>query len=216
MHLLVIRHARSTANVDGILAGRQEGIHLDDHGRQQAEALVERLGSLEISGVIGSPLTRCKETAEALCIQRRIPYLVDERLNEVDYGTWSGRALKELGDEPLWSEIQNSPTSVTFPAGESLHNVFNRASDFLASMATRTEDEVVLAFTHGDVAKALISVALAAPANEFQRIVVDPASITLMRVTSTRSFVLRINESTTTVQEMIGKTSNQGVVGGGR
>ena len=215
MHLLLIRHARSTANVENVLAGRREGVHLDEVGRQQAERLLDRLSGVPVTAVVGSPLTRCRETAELICIDRRLAYQVDERLNEVDYGLWSGKRLEELNQEPMWSDIQNRPSAVQFPNGESFLSVFSRASDFLESMKQFDDDQIVAAFTHGDIVKALLSIALVAPGDEFQRIVADPASISLLRITSEKVFVLRTNDAATSVKDVLVK-ENHGVVGGGR
>lgn len=215
MHLVVVRHARSSANADGILAGRKEGIHLDEKGRAQAETLAMRFEGLADFRIVGSPITRCRETAEAICIQHRIAYEVDDRLSEVEYGNWSGRALSELSEDPMWRQIQDQPTSVTFPNGESFTDVFDRTRAFLSSMQELEESQVVVAFTHGDIAKALLAHALASPLDQFQRIVVDPCSVSVIRIQSEKSFVLRMNDTGASLLDMLGST-NAGVVGGGK
>lgn len=212
MHLLVIRHGRSTANTSGVLAGRDQGVHLDDHGRQQAEALVERLKDVEITRIIGSPMTRCKETAEALVISRRLKYEVDERLNEVEYGDWSGRSLSDVAKDPLWTDIQQQPSKVVFPGGEAMATLFSRSVDVVEEM--RVADGVVALFTHGDVAKAILAYCIGVDFDLFQRIVIDPASVSVVRLEQDRTFVLRMNDSTTSLKEMT--SQNITTVGGNR
>lgn len=214
MHLILIRHARSTANVAGVLAGRAEGVHLDEMGMKQAEEVPSRLRGVEVDSVVGSPLTRCRETAEPLVFERKIAYHVDERLNEVDYGDWSGGRLEELSKDPLWDEIQRRPSSVTFPNGESMTSLFTRAADFVEDVR-KSDHETIVAFTHGDVAKAIISHCLAAPRDEFQRIVVAPASFAVISLQPERTFVLRTNDGVGSLSEMVKRKEKDAAVGGG-
>ena len=114
MTVILLRHGRSTSNTAGILAGRSEGVDLDDKGREQAAGLIDRIGDLPIRAVVTSPLLRCRRTveplAEALCIEP----LIDDRLAEVDYGEWTGRKLGELTNEPLWRVVQAHPSAAVF------------------------------------------------------------------------------------------------------
>ena len=102
MTVILLRHGRSTSNTAGVLAGRSEGVDLDDKGREQAAGLIDRIGELPIRAVVSSPMLRCRRTveplAEALCLEP----LIDDRLSEVDYGEWTGRKIGELAKEPLW------------------------------------------------------------------------------------------------------------------
>lgn len=214
MLLVLVRHARSSANADGVLAGRLDGVHLDDEGRAQAEALVSKFSGVQVTQILGSPMVRCRETAEALCIEKRVGYTVTEALTEVDYGLWSGRKLDDLSKEPLWSDIQERPTSVTFPEGESMAGLFARTKTFLELMRDFDENAVVLAFSHGDVIKALLANAYAMEPDHFQRIVVDPASISVVRIAGEKIFVQRVNESATTLEKMLAKKSSDATVGG--
>jgi len=127
MTVILLRHGRSTSNTAGILAGRSEGVDLDDKGREQAAGLIDRIGDLPIRAVVTSPLLRCRRTveplAEALCVEP----LIDDRLAEVDYGEWTGRKIGELMNEPLWRVVQAHPSAAVFPGGEGLAEVQARA-----------------------------------------------------------------------------------------
>jgi probable phosphomutase (TIGR03848 family) len=195
--VLLLRHGRTTANATGELAGRRP-VELDDTGRAQAARVAERLSGLPLAAVVASPLIRCRQTVE-LALPGVTPTL-DEGLIECGYGEWEGRPLKELAKEPLWPVVQQHPSAVTFPGGESMAGMSARGI-----AAVRAWDEKVtaehgpeaiwLACSHGDVIKAIVADAMGLHLDQFQRIVADPASITVIRYTPTRPFLVRVNDT---------------------
>jgi len=194
--VVLIRHGRTSANATGILAGRTPGVSLDALGRRQARTLGTRLRDVPLDAVVHSPLERCLQTTDGLLAHRPdIVRHVDERLSECDYGDWTGRALVELATDPLWSVIQDTPSSVTFPGGESMLAMARRATAAVADWATRHPDGVVAVVSHGDVIKAILSDALGQPLDHFQRIVVGPGSLSVVRYTADRAVVLRMNDT---------------------
>ena len=195
--VLLVRHGL-TALTGPVLAGRTPGVHLDDRGRAQAEALAARVAALPLSAVITSPLERCVETAgQVLAAQKGVPaHETDERLIECGYGDWTGRPLKELTREPLWKVVQSQPSAVRFPNGESLREVAARAVQCVRDWDARLgSDAVWVACSHGDVIKAILADALGLHLDQFQRIAVDPCSTSVVRYTDTRPYVLRVNDS---------------------
>ena len=198
--VLLVRHGRTTANSSGVLAGRSRGVRLDEVGAQQAARAGERLANLTLAQVVTSPLERCRQTAAAL-LQRQphLPDAVRERgLLEVDYGTWTGATLKSLAKQPLWKVVQGHPAGATFPGGESLAEMSARAVAAVrrwdaAVEAEHGPDAVWAAVSHGDVVKAVLADALGMHLDAFQRIVVDPASISVVRYTPGRPFVAMMN-----------------------
>ena len=120
MTVLLIRHGVSTANQARILAGRKPGVSLNEAGEEQARSLADRLQGLEIAKIVHSPLERCGQTVEPLAAALGVVTIEDERLAEVDYGSWTGSKLGDLTDEPLWQTVQNHPSAAVFPGGESL------------------------------------------------------------------------------------------------
>jgi probable phosphomutase (TIGR03848 family) len=122
--VLLLRHGRTTANAAGGLAGRQP-VELDDHGRDQAHRVGERLRKLPLAAVVTSPLTRCRQTLD-LALPEYVP-AVDEGLIECGYGDWEGRPLKELAEDPLWPVVQLHPSAVVFPNGEAMAEMSARA-----------------------------------------------------------------------------------------
>lgn len=200
MTVLLLRHGRSTSNTAHTLAGRSPGVDLDDHGRVQAQALVERVGSLAIRFIARSPLLRCEQTMEPLAEALGLDPVVDERLSEVDYGSWTGRKIGELVKEPLWNVIQQQPSAAVFPDGEGLAGVQARAVAAVREHDRRLSaehggDVLWVACTHGDVIKAVLADALGLHLDSFQRINADPASVSVVRYTTLRPFVIHVNHT---------------------
>ncbi|WP_102142725.1 histidine phosphatase family protein [Mycobacterium hubeiense] len=200
MTVILLRHGRSTSNTAMTLAGRTDGVDLDDKGREQAQALVERLGGLPIRAIVRSPLLRCRKTVEPLAQSLGLDPLVDERISEVDYGAWTGRKIADLVKEPLWSVVQQQPSAAVFPDGEGLAHVQARAVAAVREHDRRLAeqydgDALWVACTHGDVIKAVVADALGTHLDSFQRIVADPASMSVIRYTATRPFVIHVNHT---------------------
>ena len=194
--VLLIRHGQTSANATGVLAGRTPGVHLDATGRRQARTLGTRLRGLRLDAVVHSPLERCVETAEAISASRSgVPLHTDEGLIECDYGQWTGQALAELAKDPLWPRIQAAPSEVTFPDGESMTAMAARASASVADWVARHPEGTVAVVSHGDVIKAILSAALGQPFDEFQRIVIGPGSLSVVRYGTGRPAVLRMNDT---------------------
>lgn len=201
--VILARHGRSTANTTGVLAGRGKGVHLDEKGTEQAKAAGSRLAGLPLAAMVSSPLERCKETAREISrLQPTALKVTHERgLLEADYGTWTGRELKTLAKEPLWKTVQAHPSAAVFPDGESMAQMMARAVDAVRSWDARVEaehgpDAVWLAVSHGDVIKSVLADALGMHLDLFQRIVVDPASLSVVRYTPLRPFVVFMNSTT--------------------
>ncbi len=196
--VILLRHGRTTANAGGTLAGHQP-TELDEAGLAQAAAVGERLRAAGVAPhlVVCSPLIRCRQTVAAA-----LPGVdaVDEpRLVECDYGEWSGQPLKVLAKKPLWQVVQVHPSAAVFPGGEAMAAMSARAvaavrdADARATAAHGPE-AMVLACTHADVIKAIVADALGMHLDQFQRIAVDPASLTVLRYTPLRPFLLRLND----------------------
>ncbi|MDT5036598.1 MAG: hypothetical protein QOE03_1783 [Micromonosporaceae bacterium] len=195
--VILLRHGRTTANADGTLAGRQP-VGLDDTGRAQARAVGERLAGLPLATVVTSPLIRCRDTL-ALALPQAQP-AVDERLTECGYGDWEGKVLGKLAKDPLWAVVQQHPAAAVFPAGEPLAAMSARAVGAVRDWNARVDaahgaDAIWLACSHGDVIKAIVADALGTHLDQFQRIMVEPASITVISYTRLRPFLVRLNDT---------------------
>lgn len=198
--VILVRHGRSTANTSGVLAGRTPGVELDETGRDQARAVGERLAPVPLRLAVSSPLERCRQTVEVILAPRAEPVLLEleERLTECNYGQWQGRKIAELSKEPLWRTVQDHPSHATFPEGESLPAMAARAVEAVRSLDARVEaehgaDAVWLAVSHGDIIKAVLADAQGTHLDHFQRIVVDPASVSIVRYTPQRPYLVASN-----------------------
>ncbi len=223
--VVLVRHGL-THLTGPVLAGWTPGLHLDERGQAQAAALRERLAPVPFDAVVSSPLDRCLDTAGAVLEGRDQELQVDDRLGECRYGDWTGRPLKELAKDPLWKVVQNHPSAVVFPGpeGEALRDTQARAVAAVRDWNARLgPDATWLACSHGDVIKAVVADALGLHLDGFQRISVDPCSVTVIRYTELRPFVVRVNDTGGGVADLLPpkrkgrrrKGSSDAVVGGG-
>jgi probable phosphomutase (TIGR03848 family) len=197
--LLLVRHGL-TAITGPVLAGRTPGVHLDERGEKQALAVAERIAALPLTAIVTSPLERCVETATAIKkAQQRAGHKPawrrDERLIECGYGDWTGQQIRTLVKDPLWKIVQTQPSAARFPDGESLVEVSSRAVEAVRAWDAKLgPDAIWVACSHGDVIKAILADALGMHLDQFQRIVVDPCSVSVIRYTDARPYVLRSND----------------------
>jgi probable phosphomutase (TIGR03848 family) len=229
-NIVLLRHGL-TAMTGPRLAGWTPGISLDERGIAQAKRVAERLAALPLAAIVSSPLERCRETAAAVAEGRELSVAVDERIGECRYGDWTGQELKVLAKDPLWKVVQNNPSAVVFPGpeGEALRDTQVRAVTALrewdAKIAAEAgPDATWLACSHGDVIKAVVADALGMHLDLFQRINVDPCSVTVIRYAELRSFALRVNDNGGSIDDLLPpkkkgrvrrKASSDAVVGGG-
>ncbi|MEU3922837.1 histidine phosphatase family protein [Streptomyces sp. NPDC029004] len=199
--LILVRHGRSTANTAGVLAGWTPGVFLDQRGAAQAAELPGRLADVPLAAAVSSPLERCVQTLQPLLDARPgLELQTDERIGECHYGDWSGRKLAELADEPLMEVVQQHPSAAQFPGGESMRAMQARAVDSVRDWNARVEaahgeDAVYVMCSHGDLIKSLVADALGMHLDLFQRIHVEPCSVSAIRYTRTRPFLLRLGDT---------------------
>lgn len=198
--VLLVRHGL-TAMTGPVLAGHTPGLHLDARGRVQAAALAGRLAEVPLAAIVTSPLERCVDTAEAIRAGRDdaiTSWHEDARLVECRYGDWTGKAIKDLVKDPMWKVVQQQPSAAVFPGpeGEPLRATQARAVEAVREWDARLgEDAVWVACSHGDVIKSILADALGLHLDQFQRIVVDPCSVSVVRYTVSRPFVMRANDT---------------------
>jgi probable phosphomutase (TIGR03848 family) len=195
--VLLVRHGL-TATTGQLLTGWTPGISLDDRGQAQAAALAARLAPLPLDAIVSSPLERCQQTAAAIAATRNGQQVVTEdRVGECRYGDWTGQPLKKLAQEQLWRVVQAHPSAVTFPGpdGESMPDMQHRAVAAVREWNARLgPDATYLICSHGDVIKAIVADSLGLHLDQCQRIQADPCSLTVIRYTLLRPFVVRMND----------------------
>lgn len=227
--VLLVRHGL-TATTGQLLTGWTPGIGLDERGRAQAKALGVRLAAVPLDAVITSPLERCRQTAEEIIAARAgtpAAPVVEERVGECKYGDWTGKPLKELQGEPLWPAVQAHPSAVRFPGpeGESIPDMQHRAVSAVREWNERLgKDATYLLCSHADVIKAIVADGLGLHLDQYQRLIADPCSLTVIRYTPLRPFVLRLNDTGGGVSDLLpppepadggDAASSDAVIGGG-
>ena len=209
MRLVLIRHAHSEANAAGILSGRLPNVHLSEKGLAQSEQLAVRLGNFPVSNLRISPMERCFETISpwinsiVMPNNPRFEPIIDEELTEVDYGLWSGKKLSILSKNKLWKTVQESPSRMYFPKGEGIAQMRSRAMTSVHQAVSSKAKGAAVIVSHGDVIKSIVASALGMHLDEFQRIVIDPASISILDFSTTKPRVLLLNDSRAVVTDLL-------------
>jgi len=226
--VLLVRHGL-TALTGPVLAGRTPGVDLDERGRAQAVGVAQRLAGVAVAAIVSSPLERCQQTAQVIADQRGALIETEPRLIECGYGDWTGQQIKTLAKDPLWKVVQAHPSAVTFPGdgGEAMRDAQTRAVDAVRAWnAQLGPDATWLACSHADIIKAIVADALGMHLDTFQRIVIDPCSVTVITYTELRPFVVRVNDTGTDLATLLAPpkkagrkraraASSDAVVGGG-
>ena len=209
--VLLVRHGL-TATTGQLLTGWTPGVGLDERGRAQAKALGERLASVPLVAIVTSPLDRCRQTVEEIVAARGgragqpADPVVEERVGECKYGDWTGQRLDELVKDPLWPVVQAHPSAVRFPgaAGETMLDMQHRAVSAVREWNERLgKAATYLVCSHGDVIKAIVADSLGLHLDQCQRIVADPCSLTVIRYTPLRPFLLRLNDTGGGVDDLL-------------
>lgn len=217
--IILIRHAHSEANEKGILAGRAPGVMLSKKGEKQAQELIQRLGNLHAKSIRISPLERCLSTLQPWLQKQELSrklVSIDSDLSEVDYGDWTGKKLSRLAIKKEWRIVQNSPSKMIFPGGEALLAVQERATNALHRSIKEARGGVAVMVSHGDVIKSIIASTLDLDLDKFQKIVIDPASITVIDYNKKNFRLLHLNDSSTTFDFLSSKPrTSRLLVGGG-
>ncbi len=193
--ILLVRHAVNDFVKTGKLAGWTPEVHLNDEGKAQAEALGKRLADLPIKHLYASPLERTMETAEA--IQQHHPALEivpNTELGEVRYGDWEGKEIRVLQSRKMWHVVQEYPSRAYFPNGETMRGVQTRGVNEIERLARLHPHDLVVVVSHADVIKMVVAHFLGMHLDNFQRIVVSPASITSLALGYGRPYVGTVND----------------------
>jgi probable phosphoglycerate mutase len=192
--IYLIRHGENDYVKKGKLAGRLPGVHLNEKGLAQAEALAEQLKEAPIKAIYSSPLERTQETAKPLARVLGLPVVARPGLNEVDFGTWQDKTLKQLRRRKLWPLIQHSPSRARFPEGESFAEAQLRiASELEALNHQHRPKDLIVVFSHSDMIKLAVAYFTGVSLDLFQRLMIFPASITTLHLGSGGAYLINMN-----------------------
>lgn len=193
--ILLIRHAVNDFVKTGRLAGWTPGVHLNDEGKAQAEALGKRLAHVALDQLYASPLERTMETAEA--VRQHHPRLTirqHENIGEVRYGDWEGKHIAMLTMRKMWRVVQEYPSRASFPNGETMRGVQVRAVNAIEDLVAKHPRETVAVVSHADLIKMVLAHYLGMHLDNFQRIEVSPASISVLRLGHSRPYITAMND----------------------
>ena len=191
--VLLVRHGL-TPTTGVKLPGRAPGLHLSNEGRRQADAAAERIGKIgKIAAVYCSPITRARETAQPIGRVVKRALRIDRDLADLDIGEWTGMSLKQAARRPEWETVQRSPSTFRFPGGESFPEMQTRMTTALGRIVARHPGQIVVAVSHADPIKAAVAQALGTPLDLFQRIMIAPASVTVVSYRRGGPSVITVN-----------------------
>lgn len=190
--LFLVRHA-VTSDTGYRLTGWTEGVGLTEEGRKQAEIAARGLSHVDFAAIYSSPIDRTMETARAIAEPHRMRVKSSKGLGEVRYGGWTNRSLKSLMRTKLWDTVQRFPSAARFPDGESVREVQARAITEIERIATEHPKGKVCCVSHGDVIKLIAAHYLGVHIDLYQRIVIGPASVSVISLTSYGPRILALN-----------------------
>lgn len=214
----LVRHGRTPANEKGILAGRTKGVFLDEIGILQAETLAKNLENIEFKKIIVSPMERCQQTAKILNQFSKNPLKpnIDSGISECDYGDWSNKKLSSLRRKPLWKNVQERPSGVQFPNGEKMSDMLDRMKSTVFEYASKLKDQDnMLVVSHGDPIRSFIADSLGIHLDNFQRITIDPCSLSIVRINQGNIQVVSVNNRVQVPTQTKKKKKFGSVLGGG-
>lgn len=188
----LVRHG-VTSHTGNRLTGWTPGVHLTDEGRAEVEALARWLTGVPFAAVYSSPIDRTLDTARLIAAPHELQVRTRRGLGEVQYGKWTNRPIRSLMKTKLWVTVQRFPSAARFPDGETLREVQVRAVGEIEKLAAEHPKGPVCCVSHGDVIKLIAAHYLGVHIDLFQRIVIAPASVSVVSVDPRGPYVLSLN-----------------------
>lgn len=194
--LLLIRHGENDYVKTSKLAGHLPGIHLNERGQKQAQALGEALKDIPIKSIYSSPLERAMETAAPIANARELEIVPEPDLMDTNIGSWQGKSIKVLRLTKLWSIVQNAPSRFRFPDGESFVESQARYVGALERIIKRHHkpQDIVAVVFHADPIKLAVAYFLGMPLDHFQRLSCDTGSLTALYFSESRANLIKLNQ----------------------
>lgn len=194
--LLLIRHGENEFVKTGKLPGHLPGIHLNERGQKQAQALGEALKDVPLKAIYSSPLERAMETAEPIAAVHQLEIVQEAGLRDANVGKWEGKSLKVLRLTNAWKVVQHSPSRFQFPEGESFIDLQTRIANALEGIVkkhNKPKDIIAVVF-HADPIKLAIAHFLGLPLDHFQRLSCDTGSVSALYVGEMGANLIKLNQ----------------------
>lgn len=193
--VLLIRHGENEWTESHKLAGRTPSVHLNNYGRLQAKALGKRLANTKLAAIYASPLERTMETARAIAKHHRLEVMARSGILEVDYGDWTGQAIKKLSKNKSWPIIQFYPSGTGFPGGETMYQMQARMVQEINSLVVKHPGQTIAIVGHADLIKSAVAHYLGVHFDLFQRIVISTASISTISFYPMGPRIITVNDT---------------------
>jgi probable phosphomutase (TIGR03848 family) len=210
--VFLIRHGL-TDHTGSRLYGRTPGLHLSERGREQADRLAERFSRVRLAAVYSSPLERCIETATPLAVAQGLRVTRRSGLVEMDAGIWTNRPLSGLARTKLWQRIQQTPSQAAFPDGESFVAANARLVGELGQIAGSHPNGRVAVVSHSDTIRMMLAHVAGAHLDQFQRMIVDTASVSVVTLGTGVPRLFMVNEVDAPLARFGSAASRRGVYG---
>ncbi|HYF57126.1 MAG TPA: histidine phosphatase family protein [Salinarimonas sp.] len=190
----LVRHA-AHGLLGRTLTGRMPGVSLSPEGRAQGKRLAARLGGMPVDAVETSPLERARETAQPIADALGLTPVVAPALSEIEFGTWTGMSFDALADDPAWRRWNAARSLGQPPGGESMLAVQERMRAHLEALRRERPEGRVVLVSHCDVIRAALLHVLGLSLDLYDRIAVDPASVSTLALGDWGARVLSVNEA---------------------
>ena len=192
--LLLIRHGENEFVKQDRLPGRLPGIHLNENGQAQAAALAESLKKMPIKAIYASPLERAVETAGPLAQALGLEPQLRPGLLDTDVGEWQGMQLKKLRKLSLWTQVQETPSELRFPGGESFLELQERLVREIDAirLAHKQKDMIAVVF-HCDPIKLVLAHYIGLPLDGFQKLGVATGSVSVLMLGKSEGHLAGLN-----------------------
>ena len=195
--VILVRHGENDYVKEGRLAGRLPGVHLNKNGRRQAKAVAKIISKFSIKAVYSSPLDRTLETAIPIAEGLGLEVFPRPGLIELDVGKWQNKKLKKLNQKKRWKIVQFAPSRMHFPEGESFLQAQTRVVEELSNLARGYEvNDSIVCVSHADIIKLAVTYFIGLPLDNFQRLHIAPASITVLSISEMHNHLLTLNFKT--------------------
>lgn len=156
---------------------------LSESGIEQVLKTARLLQGKGVEKVVCSPMLRCRQTLEQLCLPCTCQF--NELLREVDFGRWEGKNFSEIVeiDKELVDSWVIEPDNFSFPGGESLVAFRNRIATFKALLENMIEDSI-LVIAHGGIIRHLLCLLLGLKSEKYLVFDVQPGCFCSIRLFS--------------------------------
>lgn len=194
--IYLVRHGQTAWNKEEIFRGRTD-VPLDELGRKQAESVGQYFKEIPIHEIYSSPLSRARETAEAIARMHNLNVKLLEAIIDMSFGDWEGHAHQEIReiDGETYRRWVESPHLVRLPGGESLDDVKTRSMRALEGLTRNHPGENLILVSHRVICKVLICAILSLDNSHFWQISQDTTAINLIHYKSGKYILSLMNET---------------------